>query len=220
MCYDLRDRVHPVTLNYKAPSALGKIMGKNAPAELSKEDEEEIEANLTSIFEFLNVNLELLTDHLDESLSLKIVQGVWEKFIKTSELMIVPTLGDDQKDRKPWDDRRLNFFCRYIDAAKYFFSPGEDEGLSREQIEIKPFNQLNLIMKYYQAPKQELQSLYMDMVSKLPSRHTGSPSTIDLKSGSGVHTDFDWILKLLKMRGQEQFVTQQLKERCDGKWVC
>ena len=124
LCYDLRDRIHPITLNYKTPK-LNKFFNKlldtptNSPkAEiLSLEEQEEIEANLGAIFDFLNVNLEVLTSHMDEKYSMQIVAGIWARFLQVSEALIVPTLGNDPKDRKPWDDRRIKFFEQYIDVA-------------------------------------------------------------------------------------------------------
>jgi hypothetical protein len=157
---------------------------------------------------------------LEESLSLKIVQGVWDKFIKTSELMIVPTLGDDQKDRKPWDERRLNFFNRYIESSIVFFSPGEGEGLSKAQLDVKSFIQLQLVLKNYQINKIDLLVLYNGVACMLPVSFDGIPNLINFDSESSSHTNLDWVLKLLKMRGNEQFVNQQLKDRCEGKWVC
>jgi hypothetical protein len=203
----LRDRVHPISLSYKIPKfskLISKLSDAPTPTEtLSKEDEDQIETNLTSLFEFLNVNLEMLTVNLDENLSLCIVQGVWERFLKTSELMVVPSLGDDPKDRKPWDERRIKFFARYIEVAQEFFRPAEDEGLPLEQIESKSYLQLKLIIEHYHLPKHELINLYNDMARKV--RHS---------SAHNLHIDSDWLLKLLKLKGHEQFVNQQLQNRC------
>jgi hypothetical protein len=81
---------------------------------LEPSDIEDIAAYLAPLFEFLNVNLEVLMSTLDEAIALRVIQGIWNQFIVDAEAMIVPSLSDDAKERKQWDTRRFNFFCRYI----------------------------------------------------------------------------------------------------------
>ena len=195
--------MHPISLHYKTPifkKLLNKISDSPTDVSLSTEENDHIEANLTHIFEFLNVNLEILTDQLEESFSMRIVHGIWKQFLETSESMIVPSLEDD-KQRKPWDDKRIQFFTQYIHAAKLFFQPGEGEGLSTQQIECDAYIQLQLILQHYENNKRELMEMYCSL-------------TKNLQAYDGPTMNLDWILKLLKMRGMNDFVVLELKNRC------
>ncbi|KAI8916020.1 hypothetical protein EDD86DRAFT_197454 [Gorgonomyces haynaldii] len=193
LCYDLRDRVHPITLNYKENKLqrfFSKVMNDPKPEDLTQEERDEIESNLSLIFEFLNVNLEVLTSHMEEQFSLEIVKGIWQRFVQVSEQMVVPSLGEDPKERKPWDERRIMFFMQYLDAAQAFFRPAEDEGLTKEQLEHREYLDLLMMLKHYHQPKQELLDVYQ------ASKYS------------------DWILKLLKMKGLGDFVNAELRDRC------
>ena len=204
LCHDLRDRVHSISLNYKAPKLsnfLSKQAASNPGSNLA--DQEHVETNLALLFEFLNVNLEILTTHMDESFSLEIVKCIWDEFLKVSERMIVPSLGDDESEKRtPWDTKRINFFELYIQSACSFFRPDEDEGLSKEQINSPAFQQLESIVKHYALSKAELLEMYYQSTILNQFGNAGT--------GSGKF----WILKLLKLRGYGEFVLTEMRDIC------
>lgn len=220
LCHDLKERVHAISVVYKTPT-FTKFLSNfsdspKSTGALLKEDEDDIERNLAALFDFLNGNLEVLTNHLEEKFSLKVVKGVWDQFLRTSEALIVPSLGDDAKDRKPWDEKRLQFFAKYIESAQEFFNAGEGEGLSMEQIQGQPFIQLKLILVNYHSTKQELMQIYQELV--LQVRLDSHDEVKKKVHGEMSHLELDWILKLLKMRGNGDFVSSELKKRCEGRW--
>ena len=58
---------------------------------------------------------------MDESLALQIVLGSWNRFVVDAEALIVPTLFDDNKERKPWDERRFQFFQKLVEVSFLIF---------------------------------------------------------------------------------------------------
>lgn len=83
---------------------------------MAENDISEIEQYLTPFFDFLNSNLEVLMSSMDEVLALEVVLGSWKRFIADAEALIVPTLCDDGKERKQWDERRFQFFKKLVEV--------------------------------------------------------------------------------------------------------
>jgi hypothetical protein len=213
LCYDLRDRVHPISLQYKT-GRLVRILSNPRVGEgnagshdaLSDEEIAEIDGNLGLMFEFLDNNLALLNQEIHEDFSLKIVEAIWDRFVSVSEHLIVPMLGDEPKERKEWEEKRIQFFDHYIKTAQSFFSPADGGGLSQAQVQIWSYNQLQLLLKHYHMPGDSLMEMYVILRTSVT------------KTGSR-HSDLDWILKLLKLKGFGKYVDNELRLRCEGRWI-
>lgn len=54
---------------------------------------------------------------MDEALALEVVLGSWNRFVADAEALIVPTLYDDVKERKQWDERRFQFFRKLVEVG-------------------------------------------------------------------------------------------------------
>jgi hypothetical protein len=115
LSYDFRDRIHPISLKYKT-NGLAKLFKDNQPHHLTQEEIQDIEEYLAPLFEFMNVNLEVLMCHMEENVGLQVVTGVWNRFVVDAEALIVPSLMNDSKEQKQWDERRFQFFIKYIEV--------------------------------------------------------------------------------------------------------
>ncbi|KAJ3338450.1 Arrestin domain-containing protein 4, partial [Kappamyces sp. JEL0680] len=197
LSYDFRDRIHEISLKYK--TNVLKAFFKDQIEPLTDQDVAEIEAYLAPLFDYMNTNLEVLMSNMEDSLAFEVVFGTWNRFVVDAEALIVPTLHDDQKERKQWDERRFQFFRKFIEASlrpiAFEFFLGDGQGLSRETLHSLPYVGLKSIMANYFQSKEELAQLY-------------------LTTSDGVPESKDWILKLIKMKGGREFVDEALKRRC------
>lgn len=197
LSHDFRDRIHPISLKYKTNGV--KKFFKDVNDTLSPSDIEDIESYLSPMFDYLNTNLEILMSTIDEDLAYAVVLGVWNRFVMDAEAMIVPSLGEDPKERKPWDERRFQFFKKYIEvfiikthsykiAADFFLVDGE--GLDLSSLHTEAYISLLHTMKHYFDTPEMLTKIY--------------------ESGE----EADWVLKLIKMRGGRYYIDEALKKQC------
>lgn len=93
-----------------------KFFKENKDFSLTSADLADIDDYLEPLFDYMNANLEVLMSNLEEKSALAVVSGVWNRFILDAEALVVPTLGDDSKDRKQWDERRFQFFAKYLEV--------------------------------------------------------------------------------------------------------
>jgi hypothetical protein len=119
LTYDFRDRIHPISLKYKTNSIVKFFKDENTTS-LSHEEIQEIEAYLSPLFDYLNSNLEVLMGHMEETIGLNVVSGVWNRFVQDAEALIVPSLMSDSKEQKQWDEKRFQFFEKYIEVSHVY----------------------------------------------------------------------------------------------------
>ncbi|KAI8924775.1 hypothetical protein BC831DRAFT_401923 [Entophlyctis helioformis] len=189
---------------------------------------------------FLDANLDVLFAHLDESLASRILHAVWDRLLCVLELMIVPSLGEDPKERKPWDSKRLAFFAKFVEILETYFH-ADGAGLADEDIHSPSYRQLLHDDRVVRYPKQTLLLTYTQYKEQLMLQNARTvgptpasapatitpptspfaaspPSVSPVSAGEPrpqriyVH-DLDWILKLLKMRGARDFVDAELRDR-------
>eukprot|EP00842_Homolaphlyctis_polyrhiza_P004246 jgi/Hompol1/4822/HPOL_003991-RA len=124
LCFDLRDRIHPVTLRYKTQAILdafnkSKLMfKKTAPNDANAIDMEELASDIAPILDFLDANLDVMAENVDGELAFRMAGHVWDRVVSICEAMIVPSLGEDPKERKPWDEKRMMFFRKFIEVGR------------------------------------------------------------------------------------------------------
>jgi MUN domain len=193
LSHDFRDRIHELSLKYKS-NFIKTNFFKDRIEPLSSQEVEDIEEYLAPLFDYLNSNLEVLMANMNEDLALEVVLGTWNRFIADAEALIVPSLLEDAKERKPWDERRFQFFSKFVSIAYDFFM-GDGEGLSKQALHSRNYLQLKGIMTHYFDSKQDLINAYLDM---------------------DIASDTDWILKLIKMKGGKDFVEDALKKQVQG----
>nr|KAJ3422711.1 hypothetical protein HK105_006770 [Polyrhizophydium stewartii] len=164
ICMDVRDRVHPITLKYKT-QALTNFMNKSKLFQRGDDDsansvdQDEVAADLAPFFDFLNANLEILTENVEEELAFRIIGRIWNRVVEIAEAMVVPSLGEDPKERKPWDSRRFQFFKLCIQNTESFFE-SDGEGLPATMIQTPAYRRLQFIIASYEMPRATLLETY------------------------------------------------------------
>ena len=94
-------------------------------------------------------------------------------------------------------------------AEKFFRSDGE--GLSEELIDIDAYKHLLLTIESYTLPRSALIDLYNAEVRRWRKLHP-KDSTEAVQP-----VDLDWILRLVKLRGDHEFVDAELKRRVQNR---
>ncbi|KAJ3315172.1 hypothetical protein HDV04_004313 [Boothiomyces sp. JEL0838] len=191
LTYDFRDRIHPLSLKYKT-NVVTKFFKDQSDLQLTPSEIEEIEEYLSPLFEFLNSNLEVLMSNIEDIIAFKVVDGIWSQFVHDAEAMIVPSLGEDTKERKQWDERRFQFFIKYMELASYFFI---GEGRDANCLDLPCYLALKNIIQHYFAPKEELVRTYKK---------------------SPLDQDYQWALKLIKMKGGKEQVEAELQRQTEN----
>ncbi|KAJ3261340.1 hypothetical protein HK103_005948 [Boothiomyces macroporosus] len=191
LTYDFRDRIHPLSLKYKT-NVVTKFFKDQSDLQLTPSEIEEIEEYLSPLFEFLNSNLEVLMSNIEDIIAFKVVDGIWSQFVHDAEAMIVPSLGEDPKERKQWDERRFQFFIKYMELASYFFI---GEGRDANCLDLPCYLALKNIIQHYFAPKEELVRIYKK---------------------SPLDQDYQWALKLIKMKGGKEQVEAELQRQTEN----
>ncbi|KAH9267667.1 hypothetical protein BASA84_000559 [Batrachochytrium salamandrivorans] len=245
LCSDIYNRVYSISLKYKT-QAFTAFIQKSKP-KFSKSWEngnishglinmDELGTDLEPLFEYLNANMEVVTENVEETLAFHIIGRIWDRILTGFESMIVPSLGDEWKDQKPWDERRMCFFKKLVESTELFFRSG-GEGLPDDYIHTQAYRQLQFIIASYDHPQHILIETYNQYLHTDPTDSVGDSyvnHTNDLSKESQdipqpvVHgssltslesttqypqTDLDWILKLMKMRGGKEIVDNKLQER-------
>ncbi|TPX65599.1 hypothetical protein SpCBS45565_g05071 [Spizellomyces sp. 'palustris'] len=210
VCYDMKDRLKTVSRKHKVSgykNLITKLNQKDSASSLSSHSisptqisDDEIENDLELLLGYINVNLEVLTESMEHSLALRVVKGVWVQVVNHVEALVVGEVGDEGKDKREWDAKRIGFIRRSMEfLAAFFHSDGE--GLPKEELETERFKQLCQLLNMYHTSKKELQRLYLAQQQ--------SASTVvgeNLRGG-------DWILKLIRVKGGKEFVDEIVAKR-------
>ncbi|KNC99275.1 uncharacterized protein SPPG_05530 [Spizellomyces punctatus DAOM BR117] len=210
VCYDMKDRLKTVSRKHKVSgykNLITKLNQKDSASSLSSHtfsptqvSDEEIENDLELLLGYINVNLEVLTESMEHSLALRVVKGVWVKVVNHVEALVVGEVGDEGKDKREWDAKRIGFIRRSIEfLAAFFHSDGE--GLPKEELETERFKQLCQLLNMYHTSKKDLQRLYL---AQQQSAKTVAGE--DVQGG-------DWILKLIRVKGGKDFVDEIVARR-------
>lgn len=162
-----------------------------------------IEADLTPLLEYIDVNLQVLMESMDQPLALRVVKAVWDQVVMGVEALVVGGGEDAGAPKKAVDAGRVGFLKRGIEfLAAWFWSDGE--GISEEELNTPRFMQLRAMMEGYHLGKKELQKRWMEEVGKQGSH--GFQNHDDLRDG-------DWMLKLIRRKGGKEFVDEVIGRR-------
>ncbi|KAI9089606.1 hypothetical protein DFS34DRAFT_597989 [Phlyctochytrium arcticum] len=210
LCCDLHDRLKLVSRKYKS-SGYKKFLGKlntrdsppmQRPASAIHISDDQIMQDLDTLLAYVNVNLEVLTENMDHPLALRIVKGIWIRAIRVVEGLVVGEVGDDGKEKREWDPRRIQFLRRCLEYLAAFFN-SDGEGLPEEALQTPRYRQLCDLLNNYHVPRKDLQRDYM------ASDHSAG------KFGDTEDDVFDgdWMLKLIRVKGGKDFVDDIIGRR-------
>jgi hypothetical protein len=73
---------------------------------------EEVDTELGPFLEYLNINFELLTDCLEESLAFEVIKAIWERLVAELDALLVPGLHLDSgsSDKAMLDESSVAIF--------------------------------------------------------------------------------------------------------------
>lgn len=97
ICHDFRDKFKKSLLIKQSP--LKAVLSNINVLQKPESSEEEIDEQLSFFLEYFNTNFEILTDVMEEKLSFKIIQAIWDRIVKDLESLLVPNLHSDVVDK-------------------------------------------------------------------------------------------------------------------------
>jgi hypothetical protein len=76
--------------------------------------DEEIEAAIGSMYDYLNENLQVLNSTLSDSARESVMTKIWKEILVIIEGLLVPSLGDTPSNLKPLHDRELDVVFKWL----------------------------------------------------------------------------------------------------------
>ncbi|KAJ1568380.1 hypothetical protein HK096_006701 [Nowakowskiella sp. JEL0078] len=206
-CVDLRERIKLLSQKYKttAKEKTGKILSKmflNNDPELEPVTLEEVQTDLTPILDFVDVNLSALMDNLSADTAFDVAKSLWDAVLIVLESLVVPTLSDEvlsenagmvgveQKEKKAWKKRRIAFLENVLLLLRGYFN-SEGDGIPHEELKTLRYLAFKEILNNYFKTPVELMGIFKTLEKGDKSR--------------------EWVLKILKLRGERKFVNYELK---------
>jgi hypothetical protein len=85
--------------------------------------EDEVHIAVSPLLSFLDANLGVMAETMPDGLARRVVIRLWERVLDVALTLLVPTLGGDEKDKKPWDEGRVVFLKYTIEVSFKIISP-------------------------------------------------------------------------------------------------
>ncbi|KAJ3049739.1 hypothetical protein HK097_009297 [Rhizophlyctis rosea] len=173
----------------------------------------EVEDDLAPLLQHVNVNLEVLTGTMEHRNALRVVKGLWERILVVLEGLLVPDLGEEDREVKAKEERRVAW-CRWAMEILAAFFNGEGEGLPYPALTTERFSQLRPLTEAYFTPRKELEVRFVKAKNGVGG---GGEERGGGEEDGDQPEENDWMLKLIKLRGGKEFVEQQMRGRFYGK---
>ncbi|KAJ3281116.1 hypothetical protein HK104_000210 [Borealophlyctis nickersoniae] len=175
--------------------------------------EAEVDQDLSDIWAHLEANLETLIDNMEHRLALSVARGLWDRVLEVVEGLLVPGLGEEDKEVKALDERRVSW-CRWaIEILSTYFN-GEGEGIPFPDLHTPRFLQLRAITDSYFSSRKELEAKYMLLLAERGEDDGGADGRDD---DAEQPEPSDWVLKLIKLKGGKEFVEAKMRAKCTGR---
>lgn len=97
---------------------------KLRPAQLT---DQEIEAAILPLFDYLDECLSTLKSSLSESEALLVMTKVWKEVLNTIEGILVPPLSDAPSDLTPLSDKEVDIVFKWLSFLKSYFNNYDEE---------------------------------------------------------------------------------------------
>lgn len=87
--------------------------------------DEEIEAAIETLYDYLNENLQVLNSTLNDAARENVMAKIWKEILLIIEGLLVPALGDAPSGLKPLNDRELDIVYKWlrVSASSLSISP-------------------------------------------------------------------------------------------------
>lgn len=190
--------------------------------------DEEVEAAIGPMCDYLNENLQVLNSTLSNSAREAVMTKIWKEILIIIEGLLVPSLGDTPSNLKPLHDRELDVVFKWLRFLLNFFH-AEGEGMGMEELQNAKYREIMSLRLYYDWHTDQLMEEAVRMMqSQLRAAPTikkraksvysqRSLGTIkkrktEKKRDKQVDNSAEPILKVLRMRpNTSDFLAQQLK---------
>ena len=104
ICHDFKDKFKKSL--FAKQNAVKMILSNINVIQKSESSEEDVDAQLSFFLEYFNTNLDVLTDVMEEKLSFRIIQAIWDRIVYDLESLLVPSLHGEVVD-KPLDEKQV-----------------------------------------------------------------------------------------------------------------
>ncbi|KAG8835271.1 hypothetical protein FRC17_004578 [Serendipita sp. 399] len=190
--------------------------------------DEEVEATLGPLYDYLNENLQVLNDTLSEAARETVMSKIWKEILAILEGLLVPSIGDTPSSMKPLHDREIDIVFKWLRSLLNFFH-ADGEGMSMETLQNAKYREIMSLRLYYDWHTDQLMEEAVRMMqTQLRAAPTIKKRAKSVYSQRSLRTIKDRkkekrgnkqgdntaepILKILRMRpGTVDFLQQQLK---------
>lgn len=202
-------------------------------------DSMDIAHSINPLLVYLDQNFGLLARHLSPTLKVKVMTKTWETLLEHLEELMIPPLSSKPTSQLPLIDEEKNVLSNWTQVLLYFFH-NEGRDVPMNNLMSKKFDDFwTGLTEYYDLPTSELIRLCDEIVAKkrndLKRKNALSISdqfnrTLTVMSHRNLRTlrneqsklrnaekqspgNEDIILRILRLRGQYDYIAQKLAKR-------
>lgn len=110
--------------------------------------DEEVEAAMGPLYDYLNDNLQILNTNLSDAARETVMNKIWKEILLIIEGLLVPSLGDTPSTMKPLHDKELDIVFKWLRSLLNFFY-AEGEGMSMESLQNPKYREIMSLRLYY-----------------------------------------------------------------------
>ena len=124
--------------------------------------DEEVEAAMGPLYDYLNDNLQILNSNLSDAARENVMNKIWKEILLIIEGLLVPSLGDTPSQMKPLHDRELDIVFKWLRVRDTYstynflilqsllnFFYAEGEGMSMESLQNPKYREIMSLRLYY-----------------------------------------------------------------------
>lgn len=234
LCYDFRESLKDASRKYKTQAQalvtlLTKLKLKDAfssqdnisntmviGSDSEAGDEaitaEKVEIEIQNLLYMVNENLALIMDSVDQTVSHRIVEEVWNWMLWVCESCIVPELEDNDTSKDIWESNRILFLFYSINyLLEFFYADGD--GISLGSLRNSLFKDLILIVTNYNSSTSDIKEKYLKTIKNSDNNKSNVEFSLFAKLLVRIDevSPGEGLLRLLKLRKENDFVNEALK---------
>ncbi|KAL8280873.1 hypothetical protein RQP46_006877 [Phenoliferia psychrophenolica] len=169
------DVINHDAVDTSSPVAEGR-RGPPTPAEVQLQ----AIAPLEPLVDYLNDQLELLSNTLSIEAWAVFSGQLWRVILTTFENLFLPPLSDESTEMKPLNEKELDIVFRWLHFIVEFFH-ADGEGMELSALHgVKKYRELTLARMYYDMPSEDLRSEVVQSIQRQALK--GPPSLNRTKS--------------------------------------
>ncbi|KAK9472164.1 uncharacterized protein V1510DRAFT_366324 [Dipodascopsis tothii] len=221
-----------------SPNRLNKTMNNwLGTLNASSVTPEEAEDAINPLFEYLNANFATLALTLTDTMKLSVMTETWKVVLTTLDLLLLPPLSDRPTKQKPLSSVQVDIVLIWFSVSVFFHNDGAGPPMET-LVSAEHFQDIKQMKNYYNLSVEDLESIYNDMSvanyermqakENLPMPHlmiraksimahrnlgTIRAQAKRLRQARQEANTEDIILRLLRLHGQERFLSRVFEQR-------